>query len=133
MPERRKRILIVDENVDGRRLMRLALREMGAEIIEARGISEAHQALEEGLVDLVITELPFGSDLTAGISIIGLARAIAQKGTAILVYTSHVMQGAEEKAYRAGADEFMSKPAPNLNMVREAVAALLENQAPQLH
>jgi two-component system cell cycle response regulator DivK len=132
MPKEMKRILVVDESEDGRRLVRFALRGINAEIVEARSVEEASEILQTQYVSLVVTELPLDRDLWSGLEVIRMARLFAPS-TTVLVYTAHVMQDAEDKARGAGADEFLSKPQPHLSAIRETVSRLLEEPASHLH
>ena len=133
MPESDKRkVLIVDEHPDNRRITRFMLRDTEAEIIEATSVKEALGVLETiSGISLIITELPLGHNMWAGLDIIEATRGYP--GVTVLVYTTHIMQNAEQRARDAGATEFIPKPSPNFGQVRAAITRLLESGTANLH
>ena len=103
-----KRILVVEDQEDNRRILRDLLASAGYEMIEAENGEEAirRAALIPDLIlmDIQLPELD-GYEATRRIKANPQLRHIP-----IIVVTSYALSGDEEKARAAGCDAYVAKP-----------------------
>jgi GAF domain-containing protein/ActR/RegA family two-component response regulator len=121
-PQRdRPQVLVVDDDSLVREMLAAAIRDRGWEATAAATLAEARTALDQGVADLIILDsrLPDGS----GVEFVRQIRNVLAPRLPILMYTG---LGAEEGqvALKAGADDFLVKPAP-LELIHRKVATLL--------
>ncbi len=123
----RKRILVVEDDLDNRRILVYRLKRLGDfEIIEATNGAEAVRAVERLQPDLVFMDLKMpvmdGWEATRRI------RALERGGDVpIIAVTAQAMAGDEEKALAVGCDAYVAKPIVDQNVVREKMERLLGN------
>jgi two-component system KDP operon response regulator KdpE len=100
------RILVVDDEPQIRRVMRVTLGGQGYEIVEARSGEEALERFREHLPDLVLLDL--GMPGMSGLDTCRLLRA----GSEVPIIILTVRNTEEEKvlALDAGADDYVTKP-----------------------
>jgi len=121
----RKRILVVEDNVDNRRILVYRLRRLGDyEIMEASNGEEAIRVVQNGGLDLIFMDLKMpvmdGWEATRKI------RAIeAGKHIPIIALTAQAMAGDEQKALAAGCDDYVAKPIVDQDIVRRKLERLL--------
>lgn len=121
-----KRILVVEDNVDNRRILVYRLRRIGDfEIIEASNGEEALEIVQtDPPPDLVFMDLKMpvmdGWEATRRIRSLDLGRHIP-----IIALTAQAMAGDEQKALAAGCDDYLAKPIVDPNVVRVKVERLL--------
>jgi len=121
----RKKILVVEDNLDNRRILVYRLRRIGDfEIVEAANGQEALAIVESGAPDLIFMDLKMpvmdGWEATR--------RIRAQEGhrrIPIIALTAQAMAGDEQKALAAGCDDYMAKPIVDPNLVRTKMERLL--------
>lgn len=120
-----KKILVVEDNEDNRRILIYRLRKIGAfEISEAVNGEEAVEAVRTQQPDLVFMDLKMpvldGWEAT---------RRIRQQENGdrvrIIALTAQAMAGDEEKALAAGCDDYLAKPVVDPNLVREKLERLI--------
>jgi len=104
-----KKILIVDDNQDGRELVVKILKNRGYQMIEA---VDGEEALEKAIAenpDLILMDISIpkidGYEVTKR-----LKSQVTFKNTPIIALTAHAMKGDREKALEAGCDGYISKP-----------------------
>ena len=104
-----KRILIVEDNEDARRILRDMLETTDYELVEAE---TGEQALAEGArqrPDLILMDIQLpildGYEATRRIKADPALRSIP-----IIAVTSYALSGDEAKARAAGCDDFIPKP-----------------------
>ena len=98
------KILIVDDQPQFRRALRLALAVKGYDIQEAANGADALRLMRNEVPDLVLVDW-----LMPGLDGSGLCRAIRTRSDVpIIVVTSR--QGARSEALSAGANDYISKP-----------------------
>ena len=120
-----KKILVVEDNEDNRRILIYRLRKIGEfEIIEAVNGEQAVEAVRTQQPDLVFMDLKMpvldGWGATAQI------RQLENGGEVrIIALTAQAMAGDEEKALAAGCDDYLSKPVVDPNLVREKLERLI--------
>jgi two-component system, cell cycle response regulator DivK len=104
-----KRILVVEDQEDNRRILRDLLRNAGYELIEADDGEAALAAAAAKRPDLILMDIQLplldGYEATRRLKADPELRAIP-----IIVITSYALSGDEEKARAAGCDGYVSKP-----------------------
>jgi CheY-like chemotaxis protein len=120
-----KKILVVEDNEDNRRILIYRLRKIGAfEIIEAVNGEQALEAVRTQRPDLIFMDLKMpvldGWEATRRIRQMEYGAQVR-----IIALTAQAMAGDEEKALAAGCDDYLSKPVVDPNLVREKLERLL--------
>jgi two-component system, cell cycle response regulator DivK len=104
-----KRILVVEDQPDNRKIIRDVFARTGYEIIEAENGEEALAAIAKVRPDLILMDiqLPIMDGYTA-------TRRIkadpALRSIPIIAVTSYALSGEEKKAREAGCDDYIPKP-----------------------
>jgi CheY-like chemotaxis protein len=120
-----KKILVVEDNLDNRRILVYRLKRMGEfDIVEASNGEEAVDMVGREKPDLIFMDLKMpvmdGWEATRRI------RLLPEGGrTPIIALTAQAMVGDEQKALAAGCDDYVAKPIVDPNVVREKVERLL--------
>jgi CheY-like chemotaxis protein len=104
-----KRLLVADDKVGGRELVRAVLEGSGYTVSEAADGLEALRAARELRPDLIILDLNMpGMD---GFGVVQELRRDAElAATPVLALTASAMQGDRERAMAAGFNGYISKP-----------------------
>ena len=104
-----KRILVVEDEEDNRRIVRDLLTSVGYEIIEAVTGEEGVKAAETQLPDLILMDIQLpgfdGYEATRRIKANPVLHHIP-----IIVVTSYALSGDDAKAFEAGCDGYVAKP-----------------------
>lgn len=104
-----KRVLVVEDEEDNRRIVRDLLTSVGYEIIEAVTGLEGVTAAETHRPDLILMDIQLpgldGYEATRRIKTNPTLRHIP-----IIVVTSYALSGDDVKAFEAGCDAYISKP-----------------------
>lgn len=104
-----KRILVVEDHEDNRRIMRDLLTSSGYEVIEAVTGVEGVSAAETHHPDLIVMDIQL-----PGIDGYEATRRIKAnpnlKKVPIIVVTSYALSGDDVKAFEAGCDAYVAKP-----------------------
>jgi two-component system cell cycle response regulator DivK len=121
----RKTILVVEDNVDNRRILVYRLRRIGDfRIVEASNGEEALAVVEADPPDLIFMDLKMpvmdGWEATQRIRALDKGRRIP-----IIALTAQAMAGDEQKALAAGCDDYVAKPIVDPNVVRDKMERLL--------
>ncbi|MBI4515487.1 MAG: response regulator [Deltaproteobacteria bacterium] len=121
----RKRILVVEDNLDNRRILVYRLKRIGEfEIVEASNGLEAVAAVEREPPDAIFMDLKMpvmdGWEATRRIRELEKGRSIP-----IIALTAQAMAGDEQKALAAGCDDYLAKPIVDPNLVRIKLERLL--------
>jgi len=129
----RKRILVVEDNVDNRRILVYRLRRIGDFHIEEAGNGEeALASVKAERPDLIFMDLKMpvmdGWEATRQIRATETGARIP-----IVALTAQAMAGDEQKALAAGCDDYVAKPIVDPNVIREKLERLLGGgPSPQL-
>ena len=104
-----KRILVVEDQEDNRRILRDLLTSVGYEIIEAVTGEEGVALAETGHPDLILMDIQLpGID---GYEATRRVRALpALRQVPIIAVTSYALSGDDVKAKEAGCDGYVPKP-----------------------
>ena len=104
-----KRILVVEDQPDSRRIIRDMLASTDYEIIEAENGEEALAAVGKQRPDLILMDMSLpvvdGWEATRRLKAEPLTRAIP-----VIGLTAHAMTGDRDKAIAAGCDDYDTKP-----------------------
>jgi two-component system cell cycle response regulator DivK len=124
----RKKILVVEDNVDNRRILVYRLRRIGEfDIVEASNGHEALSLVESERPDLIFMDLKMpvmdGWEATRRIRALETGRHIP-----IIALTAQAMVGDEQKALLAGCDDYVAKPIIDPDIVRSKLEHLLGNR-----
>jgi two-component system, cell cycle response regulator DivK len=121
-----KRILVVEDNLDNRRILVYRLKRIGEfEIVEASNGEEAIAMVQTPPPpDLIFMDLKMpvvdGWEATKRIRALEVGKNIP-----IIALTAQAMAGDEQKALAAGCDDYLAKPIVDLNVVRTKMERLL--------
>lgn len=121
----RKRILVVEDNEDNRRILLYRLRKIGDfDIVETANGAEAVAAVEANPPDLIFMDLKMpvmdGWEATRRIRALDNGKKIP-----IIALTAQAMAGDEQKALANGCDDYLAKPVVDPSLVREKIERLL--------
>jgi len=121
----RKKILVVEDNLDNRRILVYRLKRMGDfDIVEAGNGEEALDRVRVDRPDLIFMDLKMpimdGWEATRQIRSLPAGRTIP-----IVALTAQAMAGDEQKALAAGCDDYIPKPIVDPAVVREKLERLL--------
>lgn len=122
----KKKILVVEDNIDNRRILVYRLKRIGDfEIIEADNGRDAIAAVEREIPDLIFMDLKMpimdGWEATKQIRLTEVGRRIP-----IIALTAQAMAGDEQKALAAGCDDYVAKPIVDPSVVKQKMERLLE-------
>jgi two-component system, cell cycle response regulator DivK len=123
-----KRILVVEDNLDNRRILVYRLKRIGDfEIVEANNGQEALEIVQTPPApDLIFMDLKMpvmdGWEATRRIRSLDVGRSIP-----IIALTAQAMAGDEQKALAAGCDDYLAKPIVDPNIVKVKIERLLRN------
>jgi CheY-like chemotaxis protein len=110
------KILIVEDDFDGRNLLEFLLRQRGFQVLAAMDGSEGHSLANSEKPDVIITDLSMPNE--SGVDMINRLRTEAEMATIpILVYTAY-SSDFSEAALAAGASKVFSKPIELFDMMR---------------
>jgi two-component system, cell cycle response regulator DivK len=104
-----KRILLVEDQEDGRRIVRDLLAASDYTLIEAKTGEEGLALAEQERPDLILMDIQL-----PGLDGYEVTRRIkanpALSHIPIIAVTSYALSGDEQKAYAAGCDDYVAKP-----------------------
>ena len=124
-----KRILVVEDNLDNRRILVYRLKRIGDfDIVEASNGEEALAIVQSSSPpNLIFMDLKMpvmdGWEATKKIRELETGRNIP-----IIALTAQAMAGDEQKALAAGCDDYLAKPIVDLSVVRTKMERLLSRQ-----
>jgi len=104
-----KRILVVEDQADNRRIVRDLLGNAGYEVVEAESGEEALTAVEAQLPDLILMDIQL--PVMDGYEATRRIRSNPElKSVPIIAVTSYALAGDEAKALAAGCTAYITKP-----------------------
>ncbi len=125
----RKKILVVEDNEDNRRILVYRLRKIADfDIREATNGQEAVDEVQRDAPDLIFMDLKMpvmdGWEATKRIREMGGVR-----GVRIIALTAQAMAGDEERALAIGCDDYLAKPVVDPSLMRQKLERLLGEAA----
>ncbi len=120
-----KKILVVEDNEDNRRILVYRLKKIGQfDIREATNGQEAIEAVKADRPDLIFMDLKMpvmdGWEATKRIRQMDGGDAVR-----IIALTAQAMAGDEEKALAIGCDDYLAKPVVDPSLVRQKLERLI--------
>ena len=119
------RILVVDDDPQIRRVMRVTLTAQGYEVDDARTGEEALEKLREPRFDLVLLDMNMPG--MSGVEVCSLIRERSE--IAIVMLTVRDTEADKVAALDAGADDYVTKPFTTLELLARIRAALRRTPA----
>lgn len=111
------RILIVDDNDDIRKLLRLTLDNADIELLEARSGMEALQIVQRVHPRLVLLDIMMAGEID-GLEVCRKIKADPMLfDTRVILVTSRAQQSDIRTGYQAGADMYLIKPFSPLQLI----------------
>jgi DNA-binding response OmpR family regulator len=106
VPDKRTRILVVDDEADIRLALRIALVSLGFDVVDAGSGEEALQKLKTETPEIILLDMNM-----PGIGGLPACRSIrAISSSRIIVMSSKSSDAEKAEALRAGADDYITKP-----------------------
>lgn len=126
----RKKILVVEDNVDNRRILVYRLKRFGDyEIIEAGNGEEALRIVAADPPDVIFMDLKMpvldGWEATRRLRATEVGQRIP-----VIALTAQAMAGDEQRALAAGCDDYIAKPITDAEVVRRKLEQLLAHGRP---
>lgn len=127
MPERRRTILVVEDNEQNMELVAFLLEEAGFAVLGARDALSARIEFRRGQPDLVLMDMHLpGRD---GLSLVREFRLDPMgASTPIVALTAHAMRGDRERFLAGGCDGYLSKPIDPATFVADVTAHLAKKR-----
>jgi NtrC-family two-component system response regulator AlgB len=101
------RVLIVDDELNIRKTLRVALESMRHAVEEAAGMADAVKAIDRQRFDLALVDLRLGSD--SGLDLLADVMRRTPR-TAVVIITAHGTIDTAVEAMRGGAFDYLPKP-----------------------
>ncbi len=118
-----QKILIVDDDPQIRMMLRYLLRHNGFEVLEAGDGPDALVHIAQSCPDLVILDLMMPE--VNGFAICNAVRANSvTRHVPIIIMTARADEDAHQLGMSAGADDFLVKPVPPIELIARIRAAL---------
>ena len=112
-----KRVLVIEDHEENRRILRLLLTSAGIDMIEAVTGEGGVAAAEKERPDLILMDIQL--PILDGYETTRQIRADPSlKTTPIIAVSSYAMKGDEEKARASGCDHYVTKPYSPLQLLR---------------
>lgn len=128
----RIRVLVVEDNLDSRRILILRLRRLGnVEIREASNGEQALQMVRAEAPDLIFMDLKMPG-MTGWEATRAIRSEFTENRIPIVALTAQAMAGDEEKALAAGCDEYLTKPIVRSGVIAEGIQRLLPGWRPEI-
>src|SRR4051812_37803674 len=125
-------VLIVDDNVQNLKLVRVLLAREGYDVRTAGDAEEALEELESFSPRLILMDLQLpgmdGLELTRRLKADPVRRSIA-----IVALTAYAMKGDELKALAAGCDGYVAKPIDIMSLPQTVRVQLDRQQTQEIH
>jgi two-component system, cell cycle response regulator DivK len=112
------KILVAEDNLPNRELIREILEACGYEVIEAGDGQQALDKLEENLPDLVLLDIQM--PVLDGYAVVRKLRQTPRLANLkVLALTAYAMQGDREKVLEAGFDGYLTKPVDVVSLAKQ--------------
>ena len=120
-----KKILIVDDDKDIRKLIEISFRLSGYKsVFEAVNGREGYEKAKEVKPDLIVMDVKMPGELD-GIAAVKLLRNDPEmKDSAVLMLSANGQKKEIEAGYKAGADQYFVKPFSPLELIKKAEAVM---------
>ena len=120
------KVLVVDDDIPILRIIRIALKRIGYEVLTARNGVEAVKVLEKEKPALIITDVLMPQ--IGGFELLNILKNNEQwKDIPVIVLTSLSKYGDIQRSYEKGADFYLSKPFKVETLIK-AVRSVLQSK-----
>ena len=118
-----KRILVVDDSITMRQLMKMVLlKHLPCEIVEAQDGLDALSKLKDGTFDLIVTDV--NMPRMDGLGLVRSVREGLKSTVPIIIVTTKGAEADRDTGLKLGANAYLTKPINGLQ-VSKTVSALL--------
>jgi CheY-like chemotaxis protein len=118
-----KTVLVADDNLASRELLRAVLSWPGRRILEACDGAEALDIIVKEEPDLVLLDIEM--PVKDGFAVLRNLRSDPRlRATRVVAVSANAMQGAREAALRAGFDDYITKPIDGAALRRDVAEVL---------
>lgn len=125
IPDKRKKILLIEDNESSRKVSKSKLVQEGFAVIEARDGMEALNLMKEQQPDLIILDLYM--EKMDGFKVLSILKITPEwKDLPVIVFSARGEQDVIEKVIHAGADEFLLKMLTTPAKLAETVKTVLQ-------
>jgi len=124
-----KKILIVEDHADIRRLIRMSLEFESYEVHEAATAHEALAAVDRLAPDLVLLDVMMPGDLD-GLDACRRIKAMPGSHSRVVMLSARGMDTDRERGFAAGADAYLVKPFSPLQLIQVIEQMLAEDAVP---
>jgi two-component system phosphate regulon response regulator PhoB len=114
-----KKVLIVDDHAEVRRLVEMTLRVGEHKVFQARNGQEAIEAARKKKPDLIIMDIMMPGDMDGLEATHVLKNDPETKDSTIIMLTAKGQEFDKEKGFEAGADDYFTKPFSPLELIRK--------------
>jgi PAS domain S-box-containing protein len=115
------RVLVIDDHDDTRELVRVALSQDGAEILQAGSVAEALAAFRSSRIDIIVSDLGLSGE--TGYDLLRAVQAMPGSGPPAIALSAHAGSADREQALAAGFILHLAKPIDPQDLM-EAVATV---------
>jgi CheY-like chemotaxis protein len=121
------KILVAEDNLPNRELIREILESLGHEVTEAEDGQQALDRVKQAKPDLVLLDIQM--PVLDGYAVVHeLRQTPSYKELTILALTAYAMQGDREKALQSGFDGYLTKPV-DIKRLKEELEKFLSRVA----
>ena len=118
-----KRILVVDDSVTMRQLMKMViLKHLACQITEAQDGLDALSKLKEGTFDLIVTDV--NMPRMDGLGLVRSVREVLKLAVPIIIVTTKGAEADRDMGMKLGANAYLTKPINGFE-ISKTVTALL--------
>jgi len=119
-----KKILIVDDELEIRKLVKSTLHSDAYQIFQAESGQKAIQIARAEKPDLIIMDIIMPGDIDGLEATRILKNDLETKGITIIILTARIQEADLEKGLKAGADDYFTKPFSPLALVKKVEEVL---------
>ena len=125
------KILVTDDSLLNRKLIRDILKSAGHEVTEASDGFEGINKAKEDLPDLILMDIHMAN--MDGITAMKKIREIPElKGTPVIAITAYAMKGDRKKIIAEGFDDYISKPVSINDLIDKVSHCIKSSQSQSL-
>ncbi len=116
LPLIRPKVLIVDDDMSIRLILKKFIKRTDSEILEAESGKEALDLLAKTKIHLIITDL--NMPVMGGFELLdNIRNKLGMEDIPVIVLTSDAEEKTREEAFRLGANDFVNKPIKNVDFI----------------
>lgn len=122
--DRMKKILIVDDQAEVRRLVEITIRVRDYQVLQAKSGEEAIEIVRMEKPDLIIMDIMMPGDID-GLEATRILKSDPEtKDCTIIMLTSKSQEADKEEGFKAGAVDYFTKPFSPLELIKKVEEVL---------